>query len=326
MDICGRFLLCARSLRGIDVKQAVERLLAGKNLIIPTETVYGVGALYDRDEAVLRIFEMKERPRFNPLIVHVSGIDMAGPLVGTIDPLSRHLIERYWPGPLTLILPKTDKVSPLLTAGLSTVALRAPAHPVARELLKAVRTPIAAPSANLSGNLSATRIEDLDPILLEKVGAYVDGGPCQVGLESTVVRAIGSTIEILRPGTITADELRAVTGAEVRHATDDKIMSPGQQASHYAPRTRLVAGNRLQIPNHGKVGLLLFSPLPGCAFPHEVLSATGDLHEAAQNLFSALKRLDDQSFDFIFAEEAPESGIGVAINDRLRRAAHTTLP
>ena len=300
------------------IGQAAEALRAGKLVAFPTETVYGLGADATNAAAVARVFAVKGRPTFNPLIAHVADASWVAGLAHG-DPRFDQLARRFWPGPLALILRRRDDTSvvDLVSAGLDTIAVRAPDHPVALELLNAVQRPIAAPSANRSGRVSPTTAAHVRDSLGDAVDMILDGGPCRVGLESTVLDLSRDMPVILRLGAVTEDAIGAVIGA-VQVAVDGAadIRSPGQLASHYAPGLPL----RLNAPDaRGDEALLGFGPAPGAALN---LSRNSDLTEAAANLFAMLRSLDDpHRFKAIAVMPIPEQGIGRAINDRLRRAA-----
>ena len=281
----------------------------------PTETVYGLGGDARSDMAVAGIFEAKGRPHFNPLIVHVESVEAAQSLVEWPDAAHR-LASPFWPGPLTLVLPlRPDAgLSPLVTAGLPSLAIRVPAHPVAREVLRAFGGPVAAPSANPSGRISPTTAQHVAEGLDGRIDAILDGGTCEVGLESTILGLVGDPV-LLRPGGVPVEAIEQVLNAPVKaHQDDDPLSAPGQLASHYAPgaRVRLEA----RAPRAGEV-LLGFGAVD-CAMN---LSVSGDLREAAANLFHHLHALDATGAAAIAVSPIPETGLGRAINDRLRRAA-----
>jgi L-threonylcarbamoyladenylate synthase len=297
---------------------------AGGLVGFPTETVYGLGGDATSERAVAAIFEIKGRPRFNPLIVHVSDLKMAEQLAA-FDRRARFLAQRQWPGPLTLVLKKRpdSKIALLATAGLDTVALRVPDHPVALALIAAAQRPLAGPSANRSGAVSPTTAEDVEREFGNALPIILDGGPCRVGVESTVVDLTRQPAAILRPGGVTSETVAAAIGelAEPVPGPDTPVAprSPGQLARHYAPRLKL----RLD-PTEARPGeaLLAFGPHALDGFAEVInLSASGDLAEAASRLFAALHALDRPEFSGIAAMTVPERGLGVAINDRLRRAA-----
>lgn len=298
--------------------RAVALLRAGDLVAFPTETVYGLGGDAGNDRAVAAIFDAKGRPRFNPLIAHVADPDQAGRLA-VFDDRARALAAAFWPGPLTLVLPlRADAgLSPLVTAGLPTVAVRMPAHPVARALLAAFGGPLAAPSANPSGRVSPTRAEHVMAGLAGRIAAVVDGGPCAVGVESTIL-ALDGTPRLLRPGGVPVEALQTVLGAPVAVAADPaRPQAPGQLASHYAPGAAVRLG--VTAPAEGEVWLG-FGPCPGAALN---LSPAGDPVQAAANLFHMLRQADALAGPggTIAVAPVPEAGLGRAINDRLRRAA-----
>ena len=298
------------------IAEAAHLLRSGELVAVPTETVYGLGADASSDSAVARIFAVKQRPRFNPLIVHVSGIEAAERLV-CFDARGRHL-ARFWPGPLTLVLPgrADSRLSLLVSAGLDTVAIRAPDHPVAQALLNTCGLPVAAPSANVSGRISPTTAAHVAADLDQHVALILDGGPCRVGVESTVLDLSGGAPVLLRPGGIPVEELREIVGP-MKAPQDGVSRSPGMLRRHYAPSRPL----RLNARNAGPGEALLgFGPESGPAALN--LSRRGDLLEAAANLFAMLRALDQATrYSSIAVAPIPEAGLGVAINDRLRRAA-----
>ncbi|HEU0070643.1 MAG TPA: L-threonylcarbamoyladenylate synthase [Alphaproteobacteria bacterium] len=309
------------------VKDAGALLRAGKLVAFPTETVYGLGADATDDAAVAAIYAAKGRPQFNPLIVHVADMAAAEPLV-EIGETARKLARAFWPGPLTLVLPRKSSggLSLLVSAGLDSVAIRSPDHPVARALLAAAGRPVAAPSANRSTEVSPTTAQHVAESFdgIENGPALIlDGGATAVGIESTVIDLSGQQPTLLRPGGVTLEQLEAVIGPVARadHRTDlgdAPRPSPGMMARHYAPRcpVRLNASSVT-----GSEALLAFGPpLPGAAQTLN-LSARGDLSEAAANLFAMLRVLDKPGFSAIAVMPIPDEGLGLAINDRLARAA-----
>jgi L-threonylcarbamoyladenylate synthase len=273
---------------------------------------------------VARIFSAKRRPHFDPLIVHVGGNDQLGLVAAVIPDAARRLMAAFWPGPLTVIVPKSASIPDLVTSGLPTVAVRMPAKRIARELILAAETPVAAPSANSFGGVSPTRAEHVRADLGDAVDMIVDGGPCEVGVESTIVSCVGSVPALLRPGGVPLEAVEEVIGKViVPDQTDRTHVSPGRFKRHYAPQTPLLLTDTLTAPPDAeRVGLLSFREPPSrSGFTHvEVLSQHGDLAEAACNLFAALKRLDAAGLDLILAHAVPEEGLGRAVNDRLRRA------
>jgi len=308
------------------IKEAAEIIRAGGLVAFPTETVYGLGADACNPLAAARIFEVKQRPSLDPLIAHVADRESAARF-GNFPKSADVLMRKFWPGPLTLVVPKTDLIPPIVTAGLETVAIRVPAHPAALNLIRAAGVAIAAPSANQFGYVSPTEARHVADQFCDKVDLILDGGRCAVGVESTILSLVGPRPAILRFGGVTVEELTAVLGAvENLTAPSKRPNAPGQLTRHYATRTRLQILDEHQkeaMPLKGeRVGLLtLFPRNPGPFAAVEVLSPTGNLREAAANLFSALRRLDDAGCDRLVAYPVPESGLGVAIMDRLRRCS-----
>ncbi len=303
------------------IADAARILRRGGLVAFPTETVYGLGANARDGEAVARLFEIKERPRINPLIVHVRD-QAAAELLGEFTPTARSLAKRFWPGPLTLVLPRKTSagVSRLVSAGLDTIALRVPAHRVSAELLAAARVPIAAPSANISGRVSPTTAAHVAAELGDRVELVLDGGRATLGLESTVLGFEGDEVILLRPGAIPSGEIERVAGP-LRTQEVKVIRAPGQLASHYAPRARL----RLNASDlrDGEALLAFGHGLAGSPDRHLTLnlSPTGDLREAAANLFAMLRELDASGTHAIAVMPIPDVDLGEAINDRLARAA-----
>ncbi|MDX2157226.1 MAG: L-threonylcarbamoyladenylate synthase [Hyphomicrobiaceae bacterium] len=306
------------------IADAARLLLAGELVAFPTETVYGLGADATNGRAVARIYAAKGRPRFNPLIAHVASAAEAG-IIGELGPLARRLADVFWPGPLTLVLAKTPAcpIADLVTAGLDTVAVRVPSHPVALALIAAVGRPVAAPSANRSGHVSATTAAHVDADLGAGVAMILDAGPTMHGLESTIVDATGDVAVLLRPGAVTSEAIADVLGqmpvTAPPRAAAAQPTAPGQLESHYAPGlpVRLDASS----PREGEAFLAFGPYAPAYDGPLMNLSRSGDLVEAAANLFSALRRLDQSGAKCLAVMPIPTHGLGSAINDRLRRAA-----
>lgn len=299
------------------VADAARILQAGGLVAMPTETVYGLAGDARNDRAVARIFAAKNRPQFNPLIVHLPDLDSVA-RYALLTPQARALAAAFWPGPLTLVLPlRADAgLSPLVTAGHETVAVRLPAHPLARRLLQAFGGPLAAPSANPSGRVSPTRADHVMTGLAGRIEAVLDGGPCAVGVESTIV-ALDGLPALLRPGGVAVEAIEAVLGAPLLLPGDPaRPKAPGQLASHYAPEATVRLNAENAAPGEVLVG---FGPVPGAL----TLSARGDLVEAAANLFQLLREADALAgpAGAIAFAPIPETGLGRAINDRLRRAA-----
>ncbi len=289
---------------------------------MPTETVYGLAADAADPHAVARLYAAKGRPRFNPLISHVASLEAAA-AEGELDERASTLAKRFWPGPLTLVVPAatTARTCDLARAGLATIALRVPRHPVALELLQAFGGPLAAPSANPSGRLSPTRADDVATAFGDAVELVLDGGPCEAGIESSIVSLLrGEPARLLRPGAIAREQLEAFAGP-LEAPAKGSISAPGQLSSHYAPEARL----RLNASEvRGGEVLLGFGPdAPGDAAN---LSHSGDTVEAAANLYRMLRELDATGADTIAVMPIPDSGLGEAINDRLRRAAAPREP
>lgn len=306
------------------IGEAGRLLRDGWLVAFPTETVYGLGADATNDRAVAAIFEAKGRPSFNPLIVHLSEPAQADGLVEVV-PAAKAMMARFWPGPLTLVLPRHPRspVSLLASAGLDTIAVRVPDHPVARALIGAAGRPLAAPSANRSGAVSPTAAGHVAESLGGRVSLILDGGPCRVGVESTVLDLTTERPTLLRPGGVPAEALEAVLGqALLRPATDPSApRSPGMLESHYAPGVTVRLG--ACCPGPGEA-LLAFGPAPADAALN--LSPSGDLEEAAANLFAMLRSLDRPGCRGIAVMPIPDHGLGLAINDRLRRAAAPRKP
>ncbi len=304
------------------IRRAVAHLRAGRLVAFPTETVYGLGADAGSDRAVAAIYAAKARPRFNPLIVHMPDAAAAAALV-RFDARARKLAREFWPGPLTLVLPRRPgaRISWLASAGLDTLGVRVPDHPVANALLRAARRPLAAPSANRSGKISPTTAGDVARSLGGRVAMVLDGGACRVGVESTVLDLTGRRPVLLRPGGVTREALERVIGKiALPRTASGPIRSPGQAASHYAPARRVRLNVRRAKPGEA---YLAFGRAPR-KVPAQALrnlSPSRDLAEAAANLFRYLRALDRPKFAAIAVAPIPERGLGAAINDRLRRAA-----
>jgi L-threonylcarbamoyladenylate synthase len=307
----------------MDLATAAEALRQGKLVGMPTETVYGLAANALDDRAVLAVFAAKGRPTFDPLIVHVADAEQAWTVAEPSERARR--LAALWPGPLTLVLPRRAVIGDAVTSGLDTVGVRVPDHPVARELIRASGLPVAAPSANMFGCISPTTAAHVREQFGDRIAGVLDGGPCRVGVESTVLCPDPTPI-ILRPGGITREQLEALLGEPVAVAGRNERAAhlpqaaPGMLPSHYAPRIpmRFREG---AWPTGSDVACLAFRELPPREGPGEVLSRSGDLIEAAANLFAAMRRLDASGATRMVAEYVPDQGLGLAINDRLRRAA-----
>jgi len=296
----------------------------------PTETVYGLGADASNAEAVARIFRVKGRPAGHPLIVHVAGIEDLGRFAETLPASALRLAEALWPGPLTVVVPRADHVPAVVAGGHRTIAVRAPAHPVAQELLQAFGGGMAAPSANRFGRVSPTTAADVRADLGDDVDLILDGGACQVGVESTIVDCTGDQVVLLRPGGVPVEVLEGVLGAQVRRqAGPGAPAAPGTLAAHYAPRARVVVAATvdeavaLAVATGGRTGLLLpgtAAAPPGVA----LLVADDDPAGYARALYASLRRADRLGLDLVIAVPPVEEGVGVAVADRLRRAAAAT--
>ncbi len=303
------------------IATAALALARGQTVAFPTETVYGLGAHACDAEAVAKVFAAKNRPKFNPLIVHVPDREAAEKLAD-FGSNARKLADAFWPGPLSLVLPKrTDNgIADLVTAGLNTIALRVPGNEIARALLTQAKLPIAAPSANRSGRLSPTAAAHVVAELDDIPAFILDGGECDRGIESTVVSLVCDDPTLLRHGAVPRGYIETVLGRSIAVAKDDApIASPGQLARHYAPRTPLRLGAATVRP--GEALLAFGERVPPCNVKAINLSAGGDLAEAASNLFASLRALDEEGAAAIAVMPIPDQGLGEAINDRLRRAA-----
>lgn len=297
------------------IADATTRLQAGELVAVPTETVYGLAADSTNAIAIANIYRTKGRPDFNPLIVHVPDIDAARK-IAMFNDLAATLAEKFWPGPLTLVIPKTSDcpVTPAVTAGLDTIALRCPAHPLMQELLEASGLFLAAPSANKSGEISPTTAKHVERSLRSAVPLILDGGRCETGVESTIVAIRDEDYQILRPGPITKEDLQRIIGKPGIAKQVSTIEAPGQLMSHYAPSKPVRINAKQSEPDEYHIG---FGDIDG----DDNLSASGDLAEAATNLFAALHVADAAAKAQIAVAPIPKSGIGAAINDRLKRAS-----
>lgn len=304
--------------------RAVDCLKSGQCIGFPTETVYGLAADGLNPEAVTRIFEIKQRPSFDPLILHLGDPDRLDEVVSEISPAARKLAEAFWPGALTLILPRQDSVPDVVTSGLETVAARCPEHPVAREVLQCFGGPLAAPSANRFGRISPTTPQAVEAELGDAVALILDGGPCQRGLESTIVDCTESSPRIARQGAISQEEIEEVVGPVETMRQDGPPTAPGMLKSHYAPRTVLYLSDSpyhpemAARPGHGYLLLQLHGPPVRDVLE---LSSTGSLPEAGRRLFSLMREADARGYRSIIAFPVPDQGLGRAINDRLCKAS-----
>lgn len=312
----GKYQLSAiRAANAKGIALAAERLREGALVALPTETVYGLAARADSAEAVAGIYRAKGRPDFNPLIVHVPDL-AAAEAIALFDARARSLAERFWPGALTMVLPlrRDARIAPAVTAGLDTIALRCPAHPVMRAVLVSSGLPLAAPSANASGGVSPTCAAHVAASLGEAAGLVLDGGPCVAGIESTILALRESGWQVLRPGPVTAAELVEVLGPPIDVAALERIEAPGQLASHYSPGKPVRLGAVTSDPGEFLIGF-------GAVAGDISLSAAGDLAEAAARLYACLHTAAAAEHARIAVAPIPQAGIGGAINDRLNRAA-----
>ncbi|MFF0722483.1 L-threonylcarbamoyladenylate synthase [Micromonospora sp. NPDC003816] len=313
-----------------DLTEAASVLRTGGLVAFPTETVYGLGANALDARAAARIFEAKARPSFDPLITHLADAADLEALVGVVPAGVAALAERFWPGPLTLIVDRPEAIPPIVTSGLATMAVRVPDNEYARQLIATAGVPVAAPSANRFGQLSPTRAEHVVRGLGGAVDVVLDGGPTRCGIESTIVDARGDRPVVLRLGALPVEEVERFTGpVTVRQGSSGQPVAPGTLAAHYAPRTplRLRDVGAPPVEDGVRRGYLAFRDRPAGGWAAvEVLSTAGDLTEAAARLFEALHRLDAAGVTEIVAEPVPERGVGRAVNDRLRRAAATWHP
>lgn len=312
---------------GKNIELAKQLLEAGELVAIPTETVYGLAGNALNEKAVLEIFKVKNRPQFDPLIVHVASLEQAKELVDDFPEKASQLADHFWPGPLTLLLKKKSHIPDLVTSGLDTVGIRCPDHELTLSLLRQLAFPLAAPSANPFGYISPTRPEHVNEQLGDKINYILDGGECAVGIESTIVGFENDLPVVYRLGGLSIEKIESIAGKVIIQLnTSSNPLAPGQLKSHYAPRTNMKLGNIAElIKTYGsnRVGVLTFQQQIISIPPDRqiTLSPSGDMEEAAQRLFASLRTLDKQDIDIILAEEVPNVGLGKAINDRLRRAA-----
>ncbi|MFE9446342.1 L-threonylcarbamoyladenylate synthase [Streptomyces sp. NPDC006602] len=313
-----------------DIEKAAEVLRAGGLVALPTETVYGLGANAEDPAAVARIFQAKGRPPSHPLIVHIGGAEHLDDWVQNVPATARLLADHFWPGPLTLVLGRGRRVPLEATGGLETVAVRVPDHPVALALLKAFDGGVTAPSANRFGSVSPTTADHVRAELGEAVDFVLDGGPCEVGVESTIVDATGEIPSILRPGGVPREDLEAVLGFPIAVPSTSRVRVPGQHPSHYAPRARVVLVEAEKVVAEAalaqelghRVGVLLPPALADAPVKaHAVVAVPGSTAAYARGLYGFLRELDERGCDLIVASLPGEEGLGLAIANRLRRAA-----
>lgn len=310
---------------GTDIEHAIS-LLNGNELVgIPTETVYGLAGNALCEEAILKIYKAKNRPKFDPLIAHASSIEIVENLVTRIPEGARRLADHFWPGPLTLLLEKSDKIPDLLTSGLTRVAFRIPNHPTALKLLEQLGFPLAAPSANPFGYVSPVEASHVDEQLGDKIQYILDGGLCTVGLESTIVGFDGEKVIVHRLGGTSVETIQEVVGdVAIDTNNSSNPAAPGMLKSHYSPGRKLILGDieeNVERFRNKNFGIISFEKRVEVDNSQFVLSPSGSLEEAAANLFRALRAMDNPQIDVILSELVPNHGLGLAINDRLRRAA-----
>lgn len=312
-----------------DIDQVADSLQNEEVAAIPTETVYGLAGNIFSEKAIRRVYEVKQRPRFNPLIVHIADVSEMGKVASSIPPLAQALAEKFWPGPLTLLLPKKDTVPDIITAGKDTVAVRVPNHPVTLALLQQLPFPLAAPSANPFGSISPTTAEHVAAYFKDEFPFILEGGPCKKGIESTIIGFNEEGAIIYRYGSLAIEEIESITGPLQEYIRNEENPdAPGMLLRHYAPATKTILSSDIEksiSENLGKrIGLLLFNDQhqSNQVAIVETLSANGSMEEAASNLYAAMHRLDHNDLDIIIAERFPDKGLGRSINDRLQRATH----
>ena len=313
---------------GNDIETAVALLNSNQVIAIPTETVYGLAGNALNTSTVEKIYQIKNRPLKNPLILHLGDTSELNKYVKNIPALAEKLVEHFCPGPLTLLLPKKDIIPDIVTAGLQNAAVRFPNHPTALALLRKLSFPLAAPSANPFGYISPTSAEDVKRILSDKIDYILDGGICQKGIESTIIGFQNNQPVLYRHGSVSIDEIESVAGKVIIAAKNETNPdAPGMLSKHYAPHTKTFLTNDVnELINkfsEKKIGLLLFQDniADTTVLHREILSPSGDPEEAASNLYAALHRLDKCNLDVIIAERFPDEGLGKTINDRLERAS-----
>jgi len=313
---------------GVDLELAAQLLAQGAAIAIPTETVYGLAANALEETAVLKIYKVKSRPLHNPLIVHVSDLSSVKEVVAEIPPLAEALMKQFPDGPITYLLPKSDRIPEVTCAGLPRVAVRIPSHPMAKALLQRLAFPLAAPSANPFGYISPTTAEHVFRQLKGKIPYILDGGSCDKGIESTILGFEGDKVTLYRHGSQSIQSIESIVGKISTHTSEDKNpQAPGMLSQHYSPSTKFVYGTPWEkvITTYSarKIGVIaLTHQKHGIPEDHQyILSSSGDLDEAATHLYKAMHHLDAMNLDVIYAEEIPQVGIGFAIHDRLQRAA-----
>ena len=310
-----------------DLNQVKTALINGDIIALPTETVYGLAANIYLDSALEKVFKLKKRPSYNPLIVHISNSGILEQIAKNIPAKARELANVFWPGPLTLVLEKQDQIPNRITAGKPTVAVRVPNHPIALQLLKSLNFPLAAPSANPFGSLSPTSAKHVALYFKEEINFILDGGPCFCGLESTIIGFENDKPILYRHGAISIDEIEKIIGPiKIKNQNSKNPSAPGMLTRHYAPKTQIQINDDISLAlaqnSDKKIGVLSFrkNKKIKTEIHQEVLSISGDLNEASKNLYAALHRLDQMNLDLIISSFFPEKGLGKTINDRLKRA------
>ncbi|WP_436515545.1 L-threonylcarbamoyladenylate synthase [Ekhidna sp. To15] len=311
---------------GNDIAKAKTLLCTGEVVAIPTETVYGLAGNALDEKSILKIYTVKNRPKFDPLIAHVDTLEKVENLVHEIPDQAMALAEQFWPGPLTILLSKKAEVPDLLTSGLDRIAVRIPNHPLTQDLLSQLDFPVAAPSANPFGYVSPTSAEHVQNQLGEKIKYILDGGPCRIGLESTIVGFEDGKTVVYRLGGTKVEDIQSIVGkVEIKVNMSSNPAAPGMLKSHYSPGRKMLVGDieqNLKSLDSANTGVISFSTSHDVPESNmAVLSATGDLDEAARNIFAALRKMDQPHINTVLAEVLPNEGLGRAINDRLKRAS-----
>lgn len=312
-------------------EEAAKILQNGGIVAIPTETVYGLAGNAFEPKALAKIFEAKRRPHFDPLIVHIAALDEISNVAVEFPPVAQKLAEAFWPGPMTLILPKSERIPDLATSGLPTVAVRFPSHPIAQKIIRLAGVPLAAPSANLFQHVSPTTAQHVAEQLGDVIDGIVDGGSCEVGVESTIVSCENGQPVVLRPGGITPEMIQAVAGSVSIHKSSSNpsgpMPAPGMIDRHYRPRVPLFYG---ELPAGAKLPpetvRIAFGHQTSVIAPTVNLSESGNLREAAANLYAMMRQMDSDKNKLILVDPIPNEGLGIACNDRLKRAAVRQLP
>lgn len=310
-----------------DINQLVKALENGDVVGMPTETVYGLAANAFDESAIAKIFQLKGRPKSNPLIIHIGGLEQMEPLITEFPNQLKKLADTFWPGPLTLLLPKSVLVSDTVTSGHPNVAIRMPNHKGALELLQMLKFPLVAPSANISNRISPTKAKHVEKYFPEII--TLEGGPCQAGLESTIVGMFEGSVAVFRWGALGREEIEAVVGKVLdKTSNTTKTVAPGMGKKHYSPLCPLIVTQEmwyvLSISTQKKIGAIWFQEIKwefSNIVAHEILSASGNLQEAGSNIYQAMHRLEEAGVDVIVVERLPETSLGISINDRLDRAA-----